>query len=63
MNIISTVLILFAKSLGKPILICKVDRVPVVCEGKIVWGATAMMLSELKEVIKTVLKNEATVKL
>ncbi|WP_339654046.1 CoA pyrophosphatase [Flavobacterium frigidarium] len=32
-------------------------------EGKIVWGATAMMLSELKEVIKTVLKNEATVKL
>lgn len=27
-------------------------------DGKIVWGATAMMLSELKEVLKNVLKRE-----
>ncbi len=32
-------------------------------EGKIVWGATAMMLSELKEVIKKVIKNETSLKI
>jgi hypothetical protein len=30
-------------------------NVPAFIENNIVWGATAMMLSELKEVLKTVL--------